>query len=306
MLLSAPGELRSQVLESAVERYLARFFKVLDHVETHLDEQLSVERLSALAAFSKFHFHRQFTALFDIGLSRYVQLLRMKRAAYQLAFRPQQAITTIALECGYEAPEAFARAFKKIVGQSPSAFRTQPDWSSWQTAYQPVATIRAKHMSNVLSYAQVHIVEFPVTPVAVLEHRGDPVALGDSIRRFIAWRKQHKLPPHSYATFNICYDDPNNTEPEQYRMDLCVAMTLPGDDPVAGIVAKKIPAGRCAVLRHVGSDAALDNAARYLYATWLPNSGETLRDFPLFLQRVIFFPDVPEHEAVTDIFLPLQ
>jgi AraC family transcriptional regulator len=33
--------------------------------------------------------------------------------------------------------------------------------------------------------------------------------------------------------------------------------------------------------------------------------GEALRDFPVFFQRVIFFPDVPEHEAVTDVFLPL-
>jgi AraC family transcriptional regulator len=44
----------------------------------------------------------------------------------------------------------------------------------------------------------------------------------------------------------------------------------------------------------------------YLYAEWLPNSGEELRDYPLYFQRIRFFPDVPEHEAVTDIFLPLR
>jgi hypothetical protein len=30
-----------------------------------------------------------------------------------------------------------------------------------------------------------------------------------------------------------------------------------------------------------------------------------LRDFPIYLQRVKFFPDVPENEAITDVFLPL-
>jgi DNA gyrase inhibitor GyrI len=45
---------------------------------------------------------------------------------------------------------------------------------------------------------------------------------------------------------------------------------------------------------------------KYLYATWLPASGEELRDFPLYLQRVRFFPDVPEHEAIVDVFLPLR
>jgi len=38
----------------------------------------------------------------------------------------------------------------------------------------------------------------------------------------------------------------------------------------------------------------------------LPGSGAELRDFPLYVQRVKFFPEVPEHEAVTDAFLPLK
>jgi len=59
------------------------------------------------------------------------------------------------------------------------------------------------------------------------------------------------------------------------------------------------------VLRHTGADDGLAAALRYLYADWLPRSGEALRDFPPYLQRVTFFPDVPEGEAVTDIFLPL-
>ena len=44
----------------------------------------------------------------------------------------------------------------------------------------------------------------------------------------------------------------------------------------------------------------------HLYAHWLPTSGEELRDFPLFMQRVKFFPDVPDGEAETDIYLPLK
>lgn len=78
------------------------------------------------------------------------------------------------------------------------------------------------------------------------------------------------------------------------------------DDNDAGVVAKVIPAGRCAKLRHIGSDETLDAAIRFLYAQWLPQSGEELRDFPLFVERCTFFPDVPEHQAVVDIYLPLR
>jgi len=49
----------------------------------------------------------------------------------------------------------------------------------------------------------------------------------------------------------------------------------------------------------------LGAALTYLYADWLPRSGEVPRDFPFYLQRVAFFPDVPRDQAVTDIFLPL-
>ncbi|MFL6617295.1 MAG: GyrI-like domain-containing protein, partial [Povalibacter sp.] len=72
------------------------------------------------------------------------------------------------------------------------------------------------------------------------------------------------------------------------------------------VISKVIPGGRCAKLRHVGSEATLGHAIRYLYARWLPASGEEPRDYALFMQRVLFFPDVAEHEAVTDLFLPLK
>ena len=67
-----------------------------------------------------------------------------------------------------------------------------------------------------------------------------------------------------------------------------------------------IPGGRCAVLRIVGGADDLESAAAWLYREWLPASGEEPRDFPLYCQRLSFFPDVPENETVTELFLPLE
>lgn len=152
----------------------------------------------------------------------------------------------------------------------------------------------------------VKVVQFASTRVAAFEHRGDPRRIGDSVRQFITWRKQNHLPPRLSATFNILYDNPTETAPEDYRLDICAAIEREVTANPFGVVEKTIPGGRCAVLRHVGSDDTLGETAAYLYSTWLPGSGEELRDFPLFVQRVLFFPDVPEHEAVTDVFLPLR
>jgi AraC family transcriptional regulator len=153
---------------------------------------------------------------------------------------------------------------------------------------------------------RVRIVNFPDTRVAALEQRGDPRLLGNSIRTFIEWRKQNNLSPNVSATFNIAYDDPDETDPNAFRFDLCAAIERSIADNPFGIVEKTIPGGRCALLRHVGSEDHLAQSVRYLCLEWLPHSGEELRDFPLYFQRVSFFPDVPEHETVTDVYLPLK
>lgn len=155
------------------------------------------------------------------------------------------------------------------------------------------------------SPSDVEIVDFPATPLMVLMHRGDPAILGKTIRRFIAWRRAHKLPPQRFATFNLAYNDPATTPPEAYRFGLGVAthQNYPPDE--SGVEPLTIPAGRCAKIRQIGPDSGIAGAVLYLYRAWLPQSGLSPRDFPLFFQRVTLFPDVLEAEMVTDIFLPV-
>jgi AraC family transcriptional regulator len=153
---------------------------------------------------------------------------------------------------------------------------------------------------------QVRIVDFAATRVAILEHRGDPRLLGESVRKFIAWRRQNNLPPSVSATFNIVHDTPIDGNPDDYLFDLCAA-TEGGVAPNSfGVIPKIIPGGRCAVLRHLGSDDTLGDTVTYLYADWLLSSGQELRDFPMFFQRVRFPPEVAAHEAITDVFLPIR
>ncbi|MFZ6777259.1 AraC family transcriptional regulator [Undibacterium sp. Ji83W] len=286
--------------------YQARMLRVLQYIDTHLDEDLSVERLSTIAAFSKFHFHRQFSEYFGLAAFRYVQLLRLKKAMYELAFRSHKQVINIALDNGYESSEAFSRAFKKSLGLSPAQFRKQPQWDNWQSSNLTIDQLREQHMPITYQNSDVRIVSFPETRIAVLEHRGAPGLLPNSIQRFIAWRKLNKLPPSVSATFNLIYDDPEQTSAADFRFDLAAAVSTPVAENEHGIVNKLIPAGECAVLRHTGSDAELGNVVRFLYNHWLPQSERNLRDFPLFFQRISFFPDVPEHLMVTDVFLPLQ
>ncbi|MBB5190995.1 AraC family transcriptional regulator [Silvimonas terrae] len=276
----------------------------MQFIDAHLVDDLPLARLAQVAGVSRWHFQRQFAALFGLGVYEYVQLRRLKRASLQLAFRPQQSVLDIALDCGYAGPEAFARAFRRQWGQSPRAFRQAPQWHDWHYVYLPLYTLRNRIMTALPDH-QPDIVERAPTPVAVLAHRGDPARLGETIRQFIAWRKRQHLPPATHATFNVLYNDPYTTPPADYRIDLAVACPHPVEPGPEGLSAGELAGGRYAKLRYVGSDDALGMALRTLYVDWLAQSGETLRDAPLWIERVRFFPDVPEHEAICDIYLPL-
>jgi AraC family transcriptional regulator len=293
-------------MTAALQHYRARMRRVLDHIDRHLDADLDLDTLSAVAAFSKFHFHRQFTATFGLSVHRYVQLARLKRASHQLAYNDGQTVTDIAMDAGYEAPDAFARAFRQRFGQSPSSFRKSPDWEPWLAAFGPLDNARSKLMQKTFNSDDVTIRDVQPTKVAIVEHRGSPETLGDTIRRFIAWRRAAGLHPRTNPTFTVWHSEGRPAQQDEYSIDLCVGTDQPIEANDEAIKAGEIPGGRCAVLRVVGYTDNLEPAALYLYRDWLPASGEEARDFPIYCQRLSLFPEVPEHETIADVFLPLK
>ncbi len=303
--VTIPAATEGGVTRPVLENYHARMQRVFDYIDQHLDGDLNLAVLSGVAAFSKHHFHRQFSAMFEISVHRYVQLTRMKRASYRLAFGPAASITEIAMDAGYEAPDAFARAFRQRIGQAPSAFRRSPDWEPWRAAFEPLTNARSKRMTTFSTH-DVTIQDFPATPVAVLQHRGDPGRIYETIHRFITWRKATGLNPQISATYNIFHSDPRTTPADAFRLDLCAGTDRPIEANKYGIQSGLIPGGRCAVLRVIGGSDDLEASAEFLYRDWLPSSVQETRDFPLFCQRVTLATHVPEHETITDLLLPLK
>jgi len=281
--------------------YARRFQKVLDHIEQHLDEELSLEQLSAVACFSPFHFHRQFASHCGVPLGRYIQLLRLKRASYRLAFNPLEKVIDIALDAGFQHAESFSRAFKQVFGLTPSQFRKNPDWANWHQCLP-------KPRSERIETMQVTIIDFPATAVAALTHSGQPERINETAARFIEWRKTTGCSPVATSqTYGLAPCDPVTTEGSMFRFTLCGSVNRPIDEGNAfGVKNAVIPAGRCAVVRYQGSHDHLAESARALYRDWLPESGEELRDFPLFFHYHNFVHEVAAHELVTDIYLPLK
>jgi AraC family transcriptional regulator len=294
-------------MKAALQNYHGRMQRVLDYIDQHLDGDLDLETVSSVAAFSKFHFHRQFTATFEMSVHRYVQLARMKRASQRLANGNADSVTDIAMDAGYDAPDAFARAFRRRLGQSPSSFRKSPEWEPWLMAFGPLDTARNKLMQIIFTPEDVTVHDLPPRPVAIMEHRGDRATIGATRERFMAWRKAAGLSPETSPTFMIFRSELCPANPADYSMDLCIGT----DQPIAAddeqMKAGVIPGGRCAVLRYPGNTNNLEPAALYLYRDWLPTSGEEAGDFPMYSRRQLsLIPEVSAHEVIVELFLPLK
>jgi AraC family transcriptional regulator len=280
--------------------YHKQLQKVISFIGKHLDEELSLDRLSDISCVSKFHFHRLFTAFTGLSVGQYIKWLRLKRAAHQLIIYQDRSIIEIALNAGFESHEAFTRAFKQVCGMSPSQYRRQQSWACWE---QPPYYVRNLGESVM----KVEIRNIDKIRLAVVEHRDDPAKLADSVNKLITWSKAQplNLKPKAGEAFGFGYDDPKITPPAEFRYDL--GIKIPAQiKPNGDVVEKIIPAGRYAVAMHKGSHDRLGDTIYPLYQNWLPESGEQLGDFPCIFCFHNFEQDVAETELLTECWVLLK
>ena len=84
----------------------------------------SLAVLAREAAMSRYHFLRVFRQVIGMTPHQYVLRMRMHRAAVRLRLS-DEPVSTIAFDAGFNDLSTFNRRFRRIMGASPSAFRTQ-------------------------------------------------------------------------------------------------------------------------------------------------------------------------------------
>ena len=99
-----------------------RLHRARDHIHACPGEKITTSELADIAHMSKFHFQRRFYQLFHINAGEMIQQERM-RYARRLLQRNEMSLGDVALEVGYAHHQAFTRAFGRITGLSPQAFR---------------------------------------------------------------------------------------------------------------------------------------------------------------------------------------
>jgi AraC family transcriptional regulator len=96
--------------------------RVLDYVESYLEEDVSLSSLAREAAMSIFHFSRAFRQSTGQSPYQYVLHRRIERAKVLLR-AGELTVGEVGLRTGFVQPNHFARLFRKKTGVTPSAFR---------------------------------------------------------------------------------------------------------------------------------------------------------------------------------------
>ena len=92
---------------------------------------LKCKKISELASDAKIdrkQLEAGFKFLFESTIKKY-QTLRKMEASQELLDDGRHTISEIAYKCGYDLPNSYSKAFKKIYGQTPTEFqnRTKKD-----------------------------------------------------------------------------------------------------------------------------------------------------------------------------------
>jgi AraC family transcriptional regulator len=102
-----------------------RLRRVIEYIEAHLDEDLTLIELATVAGFSVSHFKPLFKQAVGVPVHRFVLERRVERARLRL-MEGKQSRTDIALEAGFTHPSHMARCMRRVLGLSPSQIAARP------------------------------------------------------------------------------------------------------------------------------------------------------------------------------------
>lgn len=227
-----------------------RLLPILVHIQAHLEEDLALGALAALANLSPYHFHRLFRTTIGETVKQYVQRLRLEQAAFRLKLH-EAPVIDVAFSLGYHSHESFTRAFRRQFGVPPKAYRrihhaNRTDQAT--TGHPPV--LNRTTTAPALSKVRIQRLE-PIT-VAFIRHLGAYTeADAGAFDTLIAWAIATGRYSGENLLLGIGHDDPNITPVDKVRFDACLQVDEPFA-PTGVIGCQPLPVGDYATLTYVG------------------------------------------------------
>ncbi|CAD18398.1 probable transcription regulator protein [Ralstonia pseudosolanacearum GMI1000] len=283
------GYAGSTMKPSTERSYAQRIARVVEAIVADPGAPHTVESLAAVAHLSPYHFHRIYRALTGESIAATVQRVRLARAAHRLT-GASEPVSAVALEVGYDSPQAFARAFRGFAGVSPSAFHARQ---------QSLSSARSG-----TSVPHVELIELPPIEVVCLRHDGPVATIGQTFRTLMRMLHTGQALPGTPERIGICCGDPEVRD--TFRYYAAAAVPPARGLPSGSLEPARIEGGLYARHRLVGPYALIAPTFEALFGGWLPHSSYEPDDRPA-LERYRSPPSPPQQrDCVTDLLIPIR
>ncbi len=252
--------------------WLDRMMAAIDYMERHMEDQLDVEEAAKAAYSSTFHFQRMFHMLTGMTVAEYMRKRKLTLAAQELAMSADSRVLDIALKYGYDSPESFAKAFRRIHGTTPSAAR-EPGVSL--KAYPRISFHLSLKGDKDMDYRIVERKGFDVIGKLIEVSCKD----GENFRRIPEfWYECNKdgtvdklcSVGKGNAVLGICME----MEFDKEMMSYMIGVESNEGVPDSSFTARTIPAASWAVFTSVGPlPGAIQQVTERIFQEWLPATG---------------------------------
>ena len=109
--------------QSKQREYIEKFDLIFDYIRNNYMKELTLDSVSKIAGFSKYHFTRLFKQY--TGMSFYDYLTKERiQVAETLLLNPSLSVTDVAFQSGFSSISTFNRVFRTMKKCSPREFRT--------------------------------------------------------------------------------------------------------------------------------------------------------------------------------------
>ena len=259
--------------------YIERINLVLNHIRTHLADDLSLDSLAQIAGFSPFHFHRIFKDQTGETLNQCTTRLRLERSVALLRSTPDLSISAAADESGFTSLAVFSRAFKKQYGINPQKWdrRTPLENRKNRKTLSAFPIYDETELRQIAESGifNVYCYELPAQRIAYRRIFNSYQSGGELMRAYdqlIAWYQAEGGQLDRTTLYGISQDDPDTTPLELCRYDLC--LSIPKDWHISDPAVSDglLPTCMLAAIRVRGDIWLVDKAWQFLYRYWLPHS----------------------------------
>ncbi|HEY6644337.1 AraC family transcriptional regulator [Povalibacter sp.] len=272
--------------------------KALWYIDSHYEQDITLEDIADCAGVSRFHLLRAFGAATGQSIMQYVRGRRLTQAAGQLAGGAAD-ILTVALSVGYGSHEAFTRAFREQFGMTPEEVRNQRHIDNL-----PITEQLTMNAMTTVELEPPRFVDGKLLLVAGLHQHFDCVTSGGGIPGL--WQRFGAYIGHiSVQVGNVAYGVVYNTD-EAGNMDyLCAVEVREFTGLPPGFTTLRIPERRYAVFTHTEHISTIRNTWNAIWNSWLPQSGHHCADAPFFERYPETF-DPQSGNGGLELWVPLE